>query len=325
MPRLTENKIVLITRQTRLEELAARYNTVDQARFYVESLGEDFGDYQLEHSVYRKAVRRLITELTELGRVQNVDRVYLPNFLFGPEDTVVVTGQDGLVANTLKYLNEQPVVAVNPDPDRWDGVLLPFKVNQAAQVVKRVFKKQVDYKKITMAMAQLPGGAKIYAVNDLFIGPKTHTSARYILKAGQNSETQSSSGIIVSTGLGSTGWLASILAGARGVARLSSALWPGRQETSEDGLTDQPDTESSQFDWSANYLFYSVREPFPSRTTGTKMSFGRVDMGNPLSVTSLMSSPGVIFSDGLEEDFWEFSSGQKAVIQVADKKGKLVM
>jgi NAD kinase len=325
MARLTENKIVLITRQTRLEELIARYNTVDQARFYVESLGEDFRDYQLEHSVYREEVGRLIAELAELGRVQNVDRAFLPNFLFGPEDTVVVTGQDGLVANTLKYLDDQPVVAVNPDPDRWDGALLPFKVNQAAQAVRRVFKKQAEFKEITMAMAQLPGGAKMYAVNDLFIGPKSHTSARYILKAGQNSETQSSSGVIVSTGLGSTGWLASILAGARGVARLSRSLWPGSKSPAEPDPAGQPEPVSAQFDWSADYLFYSVREPFPSRTTGTEMSFGRVDKGHPLSITSLMSSPGVIFSDGLEEDFWEFSSGQKAVIQVADKKGQLVM
>ena len=35
------------------------------------------------------------------------------------EDIVVVVGQDGLVANTLKYLQGQPVIAVNPD--RSDG------------------------------------------------------------------------------------------------------------------------------------------------------------------------------------------------------------
>jgi hypothetical protein len=33
-------------------------------------------------------------------------------------------GQDGLVANTAKYVGEQPIVAVNPDPERFDGILL---------------------------------------------------------------------------------------------------------------------------------------------------------------------------------------------------------
>ncbi|MEI9866324.1 MAG: hypothetical protein WDN00_17560 [Limisphaerales bacterium] len=46
-----------------------------------------------------------------------VDRSFLPNFVFAPEDTVVTLGQDGLVANTLKYLDGQPVVGVNPDPN----------------------------------------------------------------------------------------------------------------------------------------------------------------------------------------------------------------
>ena len=48
--------------------------------------------------------------------MQVIDRGFLPNFVFGPEDTVVTLGQDGLVANTLKYLHGQPVVGVNPDP-----------------------------------------------------------------------------------------------------------------------------------------------------------------------------------------------------------------
>ena len=49
----------------------------------------------------------------------------LPNFLFGPADIVVALGQDGVVANTLKYLNGQPLIGVNPDAKRYDGELLP--------------------------------------------------------------------------------------------------------------------------------------------------------------------------------------------------------
>ena len=37
----SERKIVLVTRRTRLEELVARYNTVEQARFQAEHLGLD--------------------------------------------------------------------------------------------------------------------------------------------------------------------------------------------------------------------------------------------------------------------------------------------
>ena len=51
MDRLTENKIVLLTRRTRLDELVTRFNTVEQARFYVEHLGADFSYYQREHAL----------------------------------------------------------------------------------------------------------------------------------------------------------------------------------------------------------------------------------------------------------------------------------
>src|SRR5271166_6007307 len=107
MNRLTDNKIVLVTRPTRLAELVVRFNTVSQARFYIEHQGADFHDYQREDEVYHHALVAAQTALAELGRVQVVDRGFLPNFVFAPDDTIVTLGQDGLVANTLKYLNGQ--------------------------------------------------------------------------------------------------------------------------------------------------------------------------------------------------------------------------
>ena len=130
--RATDHKIVLIVRPTRLDDLVARFNTVQQAQFYVEHLGADFADYLAEHRRYREASATAETVLRGLGRVQRLDRRFLPNFVFGAEDSVVVLGQDGLVANTLKYLDGQRVVGVNPDPGRWDGVLLPFTVERSA-------------------------------------------------------------------------------------------------------------------------------------------------------------------------------------------------
>ena len=127
-------KILLVVRKTRLEDLVVRFNTIEQARFYIEHLGADFGDYELEHRTYQQAVRSAEEMLRRFGRVQKLDRSFLPNFLFPPDALVVVLGQDGLVANTLKYLSGQPVIGANPDPARWDGVLLPFKVEDLRTV-----------------------------------------------------------------------------------------------------------------------------------------------------------------------------------------------
>src|SRR5512139_1936172 len=142
MNRLTDNKIVLVTLPTRLAELVIRFNTVSQARFYVEHQGADFSDYLREDETYHRALTETRAALARIGRVQIVDRGFLPNFVFAPEDTVVTLGQDGLVANTLKYLDGQPVVGVNPDPARWDGKLLPFKVADLAKIVPEVFSQR---------------------------------------------------------------------------------------------------------------------------------------------------------------------------------------
>ena len=77
--------------------------------------------------------------------------------------------------------------------------------------------------------------------------------------------------------------------------------------------------------WDADYLFYTVREPFPSRTTGATLVFGTVTKDQPLTLESHMAEHGVIFSDGIEKDFLEFNSGTSATIGVAERKGVLVV
>ncbi|MDP5240462.1 hypothetical protein Q9Q94_13040 [Uliginosibacterium sp. 31-16] len=311
MARSTENKIVLVTRKSRLDELIQRFNTEGQARFYVEHLGADFSDYQAEHQRYRQAVLEAEKMLAHHGRVQVLDRAFVPNFVFGAQDTVVALGQDGLVANVLKYLAGQPLIGVNPDPARWEGVLLPFSVRDLERLVPEVFAGRRPLREVSMAQAVLNTGETLCAVNDLFIGPRTHTSARYEISTGGESERQSSSGIIVSTGMGASGWLRSVLAGAGGIV---SSL------TGED---DMP-TAIEDFRWESDYLYFSVREPWPSKTSASSISFGQVTGDNPLTLVSHMPENGVIFSDGIESDFVQFNAGTRATISVADRRGLLV-
>ncbi len=145
-----------------------------------------------------------------------------------------------------------------------------------------------------------------------FIGQKTHISARYVLKVDDRQERQSSSGIIVSTGLGSSGWLKSVLAGA---SRLMAQL--------SDGQT--PQANAGKIAWNADYLVFSVREPFPSRTSSTELIFGQVTQVQPLRILSEMAENGVIFSDGIESDYLVFNSGIEATIAPALQKGRLII
>lgn len=331
MQRLTENKIILVVRATRLADLKARFATKMQAEFYVSRLGGDFADYEREDTGYQGAIVEARQILSGLGRVQVVQRALLPNFVFGPEDTIVALGQDGLVANTLKYLNGQPLIGVNPDPQRWDGQLLPFKVRDLDKIVREVMRRRRPVRQVTMAKVALNTGPMLYAVNDFFVGARTHISARYHIELGNQGENHSSSGVIVSTGLGSTGWLKSLLTGAAAITQSAGTVLAGQFTQSVFAGKPQATPHrvrldvKTEFAWDADYLFFTVREPFPTKTTGATLVFGRVTPQQPLVIESQMGEGGVVFSDGIEQDFLEFNSGTRASIGIAERKGVLVV
>lgn len=306
-------KIVVVTRKTQIEELIERFNTREQARFYVEHMGASFQEYQDAHDTYHRSLSILRRSVPEGIRSQFIERSYLPTFLFGNHDLVVTLGPDGLVVNTAKYLTQQPIVGFNPDPRRYDGILLLFSPDEAAEILSRVIHARFHLKRISMARAELNNGQSLYGVNDLFVGQKTHVSAYYELRFRKKKENQISSGIIVSTGAGSTGWFRSILTGAAGVVGSFLATEEIRSTK-----------EKYQFAWDADYLWFTVREPFTSRISSAEIVCGQIQGGEHLEVVSHMPHNGVIFSDGIESDYLEFNSGAIAKVSLAEKKVQLI-
>lgn len=305
-----DRKVVLVTRRTRLQDLVARHHTLAQARFYLEHLGADFSDYLKEDAAYALSLDQAVTALQAWGRYQLVEREYLPSFIFGEHDIVVALGQDGLVANTMKYLEGQPLIGLNPEPARHDGVLLPFRPQDLAAVLRDVAAGRRPAKVVTMAQAVLSDGQVLRAVNDLFIGPRSHASAQYEIRLGDRHECQSSSGVIVSTGLGSTAWLKSVVTGSVGITRAMNGA-------ANDAYQPQP--------WDSEELVFAVREPFPSRSSSAALVYGMVSAQCPLQLRSRMPENGVIFSDGMEADFLRFTAGMEAVITVSPTRGRLII
>lgn len=306
-------KIVLITRKTPLEELAERYGTVGQARFYLEHMGLSFASYATEHAAYESALERVRGALPRSLPHQVLAREYLPNYLFGERDLVLVLGPDGLVVNAAKYLSGQPVLAVNPDPTRIDGVLLPFACGQIERALGQALTGALPSRAISMAEARLNDGRTLRALNDLFIGHRSHVSARYHLRHGERAEDQSSSGVIISTGAGSTGWYRSVLAGAAGVAEAILGLDAGALRA------------AYRLDWESDQLLFSVREPFESRASQAGLVAGRIEPGEALELTSRMPQGGVIFGDGVEADYLTFHSGSIARIGLAEQRVRLLV
>jgi len=303
-----DRKLVIIYRKTRLEELVEKYNSVDQAKFYIESLGEDFQDYALENANYQQSIEKMKQELSGLNvRFHFVERRFLSNYIFNPDDLILVHGQDGLVANTLKYLEGQAVIGVNPDPERWEGKLLPFRVCDLHSVLPGALKNQRHYSEVTMAQATLNDGQTLKAVNDFFIGVKNHGSFRYALETSGHEEHQSSSGIIISAPLGGSAWMTSVLTGAQKIMNF---------------FVDLPPMNVNIFNsWDEKKLVYSVREPFPSLYSQTENCFGVISDQDKLIIRSETPDNAVIFSDGIQEDFIEFTSGSLAEVSISNTRG----
>ena len=308
------DKIVVVTRKTALEELLERFVTSEQARFYLEHSGVPFEPYEQEQRAYDEALVRLKAALPADTRSQLIDRSFLPTFAFGERDLVVTLGPDGLVVNVAKYLGHaQPILAFNPDPSKIDGVLIPFNIGDAASVIRSVLRDDYRLREVTMARATLGDGQSLLAFNDLFVGRRTHVSARYRLTHRRRSEDQSSSGIIVSTGAGSTGWLSSVFNGTAGVAEAFAG--PEAVGSVREGY---------RLAWDAPELCFSVREPFVSRASSAGIVWGTLRAGTSLGIVSQMPRDGVIFSDGVEDDFLAFDSGAVASITVAEQRASLI-
>ena len=306
---MTWSRVLIVRRATRLEELIARFNTKPQARFYIESAGGDFADYDAEDAAYRRTLDTVEHGLRSLAKVHVIDRGLLPNYLFADDELVVAVGQDGLVANTAKYALARPIVGVNPEPSRYDGVLLPFDAESSIAAVRTVLGGSALLREVSMAAVRLEDGQHLLAFNDFFIGVRTHVSARYRIAAGGQAEVQSSSGVLVSTGAGSTGWLSSVFNMAAGVAQFGGGRF----------------VPPPPLAWNARELRWVVREPFASRATGASIVAGRLRGNEQLELESHMPTNGVIFSDGVEQDFLQFNSGAIAHIGLADVSAQLVV
>lgn len=294
-------RAILVHRRTELDEALARHGTHGQAAFFLSGRGRSIDELETRHTRTNAALATVAAAIPADWRRGRVERQDLSRFLFEPRDVVIVVGQDGLVANVAKYLDGQPVVGVNPEGDRNAGVLVPHTPDKAATLIWSAAQRNCDVELRTMVAAATDDGQQLLAVNEIFVGHASHQTARYTLAlADGRAERQASSGVIVSTGTGATGWCRSVWE-----QRQSSVSLPGPTEPR---------------------LAWFVREAWPSPATGTSMVEGTLASNRcPATLTvDVESDRLVVFGDGIESDALMLSWGQRLTLRLADQRLRLV-
>ncbi|WP_406220731.1 hypothetical protein [Streptomyces canus] len=291
-------RAVLVHRTTEYEELVAHHGTHGQAAFFLSSRGRDIAEVAERHERTRRALAEVTSAIPLTWRQARVERADLDRFLFAPEDVVIVVGQDGLVANAAKYLSGQRVVGIDTDPGRNPGVLVRHRPAQAAALLPAALDTTVD--ELTMVEAVADDTQRLVALNEIYLGAAGHQTARYRLGLEDDGgvvEAQASSGVLVGTGTGATGWLRS--------------LWQERG-----GRLRLPDPTEDR-------LLWFVREAWPSPATGTSLIAGELPARARLRLT-VESERLIAFGDGMEGDAVELTWGQTVEVGVCGERLRLV-
>jgi hypothetical protein len=292
-------RVVVVHRHTELDGLLARHGTRGQAEFFLRTRGRNLADAQDRHDAQEEALRRVRAAIPVDWRRGDVEREDLYRFGFEADDVCVVVGQDGLVANTAKYLDGQSVIGIDPEPGQNPGVLVTHRAVATGRLLRAVAAGTIAVQQRAMVRATLDDGQSLDALNEVFVGHPSHQSARYRITVpdAREPERQSSSGLIVASGTGSTGWATSI----QRERNLPPAL-PGIRD---------------------GFLAWFVREAWPSPTTGTVSTDGLIGAGEALSVL-VESDTLVVFGDGLEADRLTATWGQTIAVGVSPRTLRLV-
>ncbi len=287
-------RVVVVHRRTELTELVAEHGTRGQVAFHLASRGRDLAELEAADAAVTAALAAVGAAIGPDLRRGAVERADLPRFLFDPEDVVVVVGQDGLVANVAQYLDGQPVLGVDPEPGRNPGVLVrhtPQEVAGLLAVLLDPARRARAGERRTLVRARTDDGQTHLALNELYLGHRGHQTARYRITGAGEAERQASSGILVGTGTGATGWCGSVHA-----ERHSDLALPAPEEPA---------------------LAWFVREAWASPATGTTRTQGRIEAGEALTV-QVETDGLVLFGDGIEADRITLRWGQEVRFTVAD-------
>lgn len=204
-------------------------------------------------------------------------------------DLVISLGGDDSFKFVSHYVGNIPILSLNSDPKRSDGCLTSYSISDEQSIYDLL--ETLDFENFSIEewprlKIILNGKLITQAVSEYFLGDNRRTKmSRHVLKYGGKEFKQKCSGIIISTGAGSTGWFDS--------AHIKSIPWDPKEKLAVYTVTELYKRGS---DWSS------------------PESYGALKDGDELIITSLNNEGGIISVDSWDE--YEFIRGSEARISL---------
>ncbi|MFH1066217.1 MAG: NAD(+)/NADH kinase [Nanoarchaeota archaeon] len=278
------NNVLLSTKQTAWEYLKNEHeNPADVIP------KEELDAIKKGHNAHYTALEHIRKILEKLGiPYQRVYQPYAAFDEFKGRDLVIAIGGDGTILNTAHFiLDKTPVLTVKSEPKSVGG-LCTINYTQFEEAMKNILDDKFKIEKWTRIEGRM-GNKTDLALNEILIGPKYRSgAARYELDFNGKKEAQLSSGIIVSTGSGSSAWYSNIAENEGIFSRESDELrFIATEYTAEKGY---------------------------------KLVKGSINSKDSFKIKSLMSINGVISFDGdSNKRMYKFLTGNEIEIKISDK------
>ncbi len=287
--------IIVVPKLSRLEYDMHRHGlTEEEAVVRYRKRGEDAERILGSHRRQKKALAVLEKFL---NKEQFVPRERLTKEIAGNAELIVAFGGDDNFKAVSHYADDTPVMGINSDPETSEGALTYFVAGGFESVAKNLREGKYKVEEWTRLEAEIDGNPATPATSEYFLGESKRTKmSKHILEFGGKKEKQGCSGLLVSTGAGSTGWYSSAHR-----CRLGGSV---------------------TFPRTVDYAKFVATEPYMGRLYRYSMLEGVLKKGDELVVQSLNDNCGILESDSV--DAFEFNREARAAIRISDKPLRVV-
>ncbi len=204
---------------------------------------------------------------------------------------IISVGGDGTLLRASHFIDDEIILGVNSDIKKSEGILCYASRHDLKGKIDKILDNKFSVKNLTRANVFFVNTKKSYTgLNEIYVGSlKSYHIARYVLNYSGIEEEQKSSGIIISTGTGSTAWYGS--------------------------------TRKERFNLEDKELRFVVREPYFGRLSKFRIIDGKIGENKKIHIKSKMTG-GIVAVDSMTEI--PFNYGEEIEISISKKPLRLI-